>query len=68
MQANVFIMLYLNKQNRHNGIHWSLFTQLDDLDFADDVALLSQNHQKMQEKSREVEQKADETGSRDISI
>ena len=48
--------------NRRNGIQWTLFTQLDDLDFADDIALLSQNHQQMQEKLREVEQKAAETG------
>ena len=27
------------------GIRWSLFTTLDDLDFADDLALLSHTHQ-----------------------
>ena len=27
--------------NRRNGIQWSLLDQLDDLDFADDLALLS---------------------------
>ena len=27
--------------NRNNGIQWTLLTQLDDLDFADDLALLS---------------------------
>ena len=50
--------------NRHNGIQWTLFTQLDDLDFVDDIALLSQNqyHKQMQEKLRAVEQKAAETG------
>lgn len=48
--------------NRSNGIQWTLFTQLDDLDITDDIALLSQNHQQMQEKLREVEQKAAETG------
>ena len=29
--------------NRNNGIQWTLLTQLDDLDFADDLALLSHN-------------------------
>ena len=33
------------------GIHWSLWTQLDDLDFADDLALLSHSQQQMQEKT-----------------
>ena len=28
---------------RNNGIQWTLWTQLDDLDFADDLALLSHN-------------------------
>lgn len=49
-------------ENRPNGIQWTLFTQLDNLDFTDDISLLSQNHQQMQEKLREVEQKSAETG------
>lgn len=32
--------------DRRNGIEW---TQLDDLDFADDLALLSHNHNQMQD-------------------
>ena len=36
---------------RNNGIQWSLWTQLDDLDFADDLALLSHNHSQMQDKT-----------------
>lgn len=32
------------------GIQWTTFTQLDDLDFADDLALLSHTRQQMQEK------------------
>lgn len=35
---------------------------LDNLDFADYITLLPQNHQQMQEKLREVEQKVAETG------
>jgi len=52
----------MQQANRRNGIHWILSIQLDDLYFADDIALLSQSHQQMQEKLREVEQKAAETG------
>ncbi|KAK7095834.1 hypothetical protein V1264_005198 [Littorina saxatilis] len=37
---------------KRNGIQWTLWTQLDDLDFADDVALLSHTQQQMQEKTR----------------
>ena len=36
---------------RNNGIQWTLWTQLDDLDFADDLALLSHNHSQMQDHS-----------------
>ncbi|XP_056022193.1 uncharacterized protein LOC130055047 [Ostrea edulis] len=36
---------------RNNGIQWTLLTQLDDLDFADDLALLSHNHFQMQDKT-----------------
>ena len=32
---------------RNNGIQWTLWTQLDDLDFADGLALLSHNHSQM---------------------
>jgi hypothetical protein len=40
---------------RRNGIQWTMFNQLDDLDFADDIALLSHNHQQMQDKLTQVE-------------
>ena len=36
--------------NRRNGIQWTLLEQLDDLDFADDIALLSHNQKQMQDK------------------
>ena len=36
---------------RRNGIQWTLTTQLDNLDFADDLALLSHSRQQMQEKT-----------------
>ena len=36
-------------ENRRNGIQWTPWSQLEDLDFVDDHALLSQVHQQMQE-------------------
>ena len=39
---------------KQSGIKWTLWKQLDDLDFADDLALLSHNQQQMQEKSNIV--------------
>jgi hypothetical protein len=39
-----------------------MFNQLDDLDFADNIALLSHSHQQMQEKLTQVERRAVETG------
>ncbi|CAC5407060.1 unnamed protein product [Mytilus coruscus] len=47
---------------RRNGIQWTMFTQLDDLDFADDITLLSHNHQQMQDKIAQVEKRAAKTG------
>ena len=39
---------------RTSGIQWTLWTQLEDLDFADDLALLSHSHQQMQDKTTEL--------------
>jgi hypothetical protein len=36
---------------RSNGIQWTLLTQLDDLDYAEDLAILSHNHRQMQDKT-----------------
>ena len=49
-------------EGRNNGIHWTLTTQLDDLDFADDLALLSHNHRQMQEKTSQLETTSARTG------
>lgn len=38
-------------EGRRNGIQWTLWSQLDDLDFADDLALLSHKLSQMQEKT-----------------
>ena len=48
--------------NERNGIQWTLMEQLDDLDYADDIALLSHNHQQMEEKLSCLEERAAETG------
>ena len=40
--------------NKRNGIQWTPWTQLDDLDFADDLALLSHTQKQMQEKTDDL--------------
>ena len=47
---------------RNNGIQWTLWMQLDDLDFADDLALLSHNHSQMQYKTTLLETTSAGTG------
>nr|KAG5697245.1 hypothetical protein BaRGS_028981 [Batillaria attramentaria] len=47
---------------RKNGIQWTLWTQLDDLDFADDLALLSHSHSQMQDKTACLEATSAGTG------
>ena len=52
-------------EGKKNGIQWSLWgEQLEDLDFADDIALLSHTHQQMQDKTSRVEEIAAATGLR----
>ncbi|VDO55498.1 unnamed protein product [Schistosoma margrebowiei] len=43
-----------SKSEGKHGIQWTSRMQLDDLDFADDLALLSQTQQQMQEKTNSV--------------
>ena len=45
------------------GIQWNLFSQLEDLDFADDLALLSETHKHMQQKTERLQEKKQPTGS-----
>nr|KAG5686717.1 hypothetical protein BaRGS_020243 [Batillaria attramentaria] len=47
---------------RKNGIQWTLWKQLDDLDFADDLALLSHSHSQMQDKTTCLEATSAGTG------
>ena len=44
------------------GITWSIFTTLEDLDFADDIALLSSRHSDMQEKTERLSHFASQLG------
>ncbi|VDP39650.1 unnamed protein product [Schistosoma curassoni] len=48
-----WIMKTSISEGKH-GIQWTSRMQLDDLDFADDLALLSQTQQQMQEKTTSV--------------
>ena len=48
--------------DRNNGIQWTLWSQLDDLDFADDLALLSHNHNQMQDKTNHLSTTSAGTG------
>jgi len=45
-----------------NGIQWTRWLQLDDLDFADDLALLSLTHRQMQEKTNSVKESSAQIG------
>ena len=44
------------------GIRWNLFSTLDDLDFADDLALLSHTHQHIQEKTTRLQTYGQQVG------
>ena len=59
----LFAIDWIMKKTRaqgKTGIQWTLLTQLDDLDFADDIALLSHTQQQMQAKTNLM---AEVTGS-----
>ena len=47
---------------RNNGIQWTLWTQLDNFAFADDLELLSHNHSQMQDKTTLLETTSAGTG------
>ena len=49
-------------EGRSNGIQWTLWKQLDNLDFATDIALLTHTYHQMQEKTTELEESAAELG------
>jgi peptidoglycan hydrolase CwlO-like protein len=47
---------------RRTEIQWTVIKQLEVLDFADDIALLSHKHQDAQEKLNRVDEEAEQTG------
>ncbi|GFR62101.1 LINE-1 retrotransposable element ORF2 protein [Elysia marginata] len=47
-----------------NGIQWTLWTKLEDLDFADDLALLSRSHTQMQAKTTTLNKLSESIGLR----
>ena len=48
--------------DKKRGITWSMFTTLEDLDFADDIALLSSKQDHMQEKTDRLSYFASQIG------
>ena len=48
----------------NNGIQWTSWEQLDDLDYADDLALLSHNHLQMQDKTSKLTEESAKLGLR----
>jgi hypothetical protein len=44
------------------GIQWTLQTRLEDLDFADDIHMLSHHYQDMQHQTTSLEEIAKQTG------
>ena len=58
-----WLMRQATKGNR-NGIQWTLWTQLEDLDFADDLALLSHSHAQMQAKTTTLNKLSESIGLR----
>lgn len=49
---------------KRTGIRWKFINQLEDLDYADDIALLSSKHQHMQEKTERLCTHAESIGLR----
>ena len=49
-------LMKTSTEGKRNGIQWTLWEQLNDLDFADDIALLSHSQQQLQSKTSVLEQ------------
>ena len=49
-------------KGERSGIQWTLFDQLEDLDFTDDLVLLSYNHEQMQAKTAALQTTASRIG------
>ena len=48
----------ISTEHYRTGIQWNLFPQLEDLDFADDLALLSETYKHMQQKTERLKKAA----------
>ena len=57
-------VMRLVTEGKRTGIQWSLLSQLEDLDFANDIALLSHRRKQTQKKTTRLEQIAAQTGLR----
>jgi hypothetical protein len=55
------VMRNVNRDSRR-GIQWVLVRRLEDLDFADDLCLLSETHGDMHKKLEDLTNKAEKTG------
>ena len=67
LSPTIFLMVvdWVMRQStadRRTGIQWTFNKQLEDLDFADDISLLSHKHQDAQEKLCRVAAEAEKTG------
>ena len=62
----LFILVVMKESTtgRRTGIQWTLWSQLEDLDFADDIALLSHTCDQMQRKTTDLENTAKSIGLR----
>ena len=49
-------------KDKKRGLQCSLMGQLEDIDYADDIALISQRHKDMKEKLLKLDQEARKTG------
>ena len=49
-------------RNNNTGIRWQMMSKLEDLDFADDIALLSSTHSQMQSKTNSMSGLAKKVG------
>ena len=58
----IYWITKITTTGENNGIQWTLWTQLDDIDFADDLALLSYNHTQIQDKTTLLETTSAGTG------
>ena len=64
MSGFIFLMVVDWLMRNKTGIRWNFTSKLEDLDFADDIALMSSCYIHMQTKTRHMNQFATRTGLR----